>query len=145
MNSALRPFPLVGRILIALIFVLAGISKIGNPAATAGYMTSHGIPLSSLLVYGAIAVELGGGLMLMAGLYARWVAGILFLYTLSLAVIFHPYWAASGSQAALQHAMFFEHLSMMGGMLVVVGFGAGPMSLDALRRRDAAEKVPGWA
>ncbi len=145
MNPVLRPLPLLGRILIALIFVLAGFSKISTTATTAGYMASHGIPAANVLVYGVIAVELVGGLMLMAGLYARWVAGILFLYTLSLAVIFHPYWAAPAAQAVLQHAMFFEHLSMMGGMLFIVAFGAGPLSVDASRQRGAAEWESGFA
>lgn len=140
MNAALRPLPLVGRILLALIFVLAGINKMSTTGATASYMASHGIPLSNILVYGVIGVELVGGLMLMLGLYARCAAGVLCLYTLALAVIFHPFWAVPGAQAALQHAMFFEHLSMMGGMLFVVAFGAGPMSLDAMRRHG----VEGW-
>jgi putative oxidoreductase len=138
MNAALRPLAPIGRILLALIFVLAGIGKISTTAATASYMASHGIPLAHVLVYGVILVELGGGLMLMAGLYARWAAGVLFLYTLALAVIFHPYWAVPAADAQLQHAMFFEHLSMMGGMLFVVALGAGPLSVDAFRRRDAA-------
>jgi len=60
------------------------------------------------------------------------VAFALFFYTLALAVLFHPYWAAAGAAARTQHAFFFGHLAMMGGMLFVVAFGAGPFSLDAL-------------
>ena len=145
MNPILRPLPLLGRILIALVFVFAGISKIGNPAGTVGIMARHGIPLPNLLVYGAIVVELVSGLMLIAGLYARLVAAVLFLYTLLLAMIFHPYWAVPSAQAALQQAIFFEHLSMMGGMLVVAAFGAGPLSLDAWRRRGIEERDVGLA
>lgn len=124
---------------MALIFVLAGISKLSTTAATATYMASHGIPLANVLVYGAIVLELIGGLMLMAGLYVRSVAGLLFLYTLALAVIFHAYWAAPAAAIRVQHGYFFEHLSMMGGMLLVVAFGAGPLSLDALIRRKSED------
>ena len=96
-------------------------------------MRNHGIPYPDILVWGAIALELGGGLMLVAGLYTRSVALALFFYTLSLALIFHPYWTASGSAAARTDASsFFAHLSMMGGMLFVVAFGPGAYSVDAL-------------
>jgi putative oxidoreductase len=72
----------VGRILIALIFVRAGINKIGSIDATAAEMAKSGIPLSNILVFGAIMMELGGGLLLMVGLFARWAALALFFYTL---------------------------------------------------------------
>jgi putative oxidoreductase len=135
MEIALKP-PLlaVGRVLLALIYVLAGIGKIFNTGATASNMGSVGIPYPHVLVYGAIAVELGAGLMLIAGLFARWAAAALFCYTLALALIFHAYWAVAPALARTQHAFFFGHLSMMGGMLFVAVFGAGPWSLDALFR-----------
>jgi len=89
------------------------------------------------LVFGAILMELGGGLLLMVGLFARCAALALFFYTLTLALIFHAYWAVPDAQARLQASFFFGHLSMMGGMLVVVAFGAGAYSLDALVRKKA--------
>jgi putative oxidoreductase len=127
----------VGRILIALIFVRAGINKIGSIDATAAGMAKSGIPLSNILVFGAIMMELAGGLLLMVGLFSRWAALALFFYTLTLALIFHAYWAVPDAQARLQASFFFGHLSMMGGMLVVVAFGAGAYSLDALVRQKA--------
>jgi len=125
----------LGRVLLALIFVRAGINKIGSIDATAAEMASHGIPLSNILVFGAIAMELGVGLLLMVGLFARCAALALFFYTLALALIFHAYWAAPAAQARLQASFFFGHLSIMGGMLMVVAFGAGALSLDAVMRR----------
>jgi len=78
----------------------------------------------------------GGGLLLVAGIYTRWVALALFFYTLSLALIFHAYWNVSDPAAARTDAsFFFGHLSMMGGMLFVVAFGAGKYSVDALMGR----------
>ena len=127
----------VGRILIALIFVRAGINKIGSIDTTAAQMAKSGIPLSNIMVFGAIMMEVGGGLLLMVGLFARWAALALFFYTLTLALIFHAYWSVPDAEARVQAAFFFGHLSMMGGMLVVVAFGAGAYSLDALVRQKA--------
>jgi putative oxidoreductase len=94
------------------------------------------------LVWGAIALELGGGLMLVAGLYARWVALALFFYTFSLAMIFHAYWTVSDPAAARTDASsFFGHLSMMGGMLIVVAFGPGAYSVDALMARPPTGEI----
>jgi len=125
----------LGRVLLALIFVRAGINKLGSIDATAAEMAKGGIPLSNILVYGAILMELGVGLLLMVGLFARCAALALFFYTLVLALIFHAYWAAPAAQTRLQASIFFAHLSMMGGMLMVVAFGAGALSLDAMLRR----------
>ena len=127
---------LVGRILLALIFVLGGLGKIGGFAGTVHEIATHGMPLPPLpplMAIGAIAVELGCGLMLMVGFQTRLAALALFFYTFALAVIFHAYWAVPPAQARMQHTFFFEHLSMMGGMLAVAAFGPGQWSLDALR------------
>ncbi len=132
MHPLLKPLPLLGRILIALIFVLAGISQLGAIAATSANMASHGIPYANDLVWGVVALEIGGGAMLIVGLLARLVALALFFYTLTLAVLFHPYWALTGAAAHAQYNDFYQHLAMMGGMLFIVAFGAGPYSIDAL-------------
>jgi putative oxidoreductase len=132
MHPLLKPLPLLGRILIALIFVSAGISQLGAIDATSANMASHGIPYPHDLVWGVVALELVGGIMLIVGLLARLVSAAFFFYTLTLAVLFHPYWAFTGEAARTQHAFFFGHLAMMGGMLFVVAFGAGPFSIDAL-------------
>jgi putative oxidoreductase len=139
MNAGASALAAVGRILLALIFVRAGINKLGAVAATVANMTNHGVPLPDVLVYGAIALELGGGLMMMAGLFTRWVATAFFLYTLTLAVVFHGYWRVADTAAARTDAsFFFGHLSMMGGMLAFVAFGDGGFSLDALLGRGSA-------
>ena len=121
-----------GRFLLALIFVLAGIAKLGSVDATAAQMASHGIPFAHVSVWGAITLELGGGLMLMTGLFARFTALVLGFYTLALALIFHAYWAVPAAEVRAQHGAFFEHIAMIGGMLYVVAAGAGAYSLDAL-------------
>lgn len=132
MHPMIRPLAVIGRILLVLIFVLAGIGKLGDIGRTTATMASHGIPYPNVLVWGVVALEIGGGLMLMAGFLARLLAAAFVLYTLALAVIFHPYWTFAGEAARTQHGFFYGHLSIMGGMLLIVVFGAGPCSLDAL-------------
>ena len=141
MDAAVAPVSAVGRILIAVIFVRAGINKLGTIAGTSAAMRGHGIPYSDILVWGAVLVELGGGLILMAGFYARWAALALFFYSLALALIFHAYWAAPEATARTEAAFFFGHLAMMGGMLYVLAFGAGPYSIDALMGRWTSAPV----
>ena len=99
------------------------------------------LALRAILVWGAIVVELGVGLCLMAGLFARWAALILAAYTLVLALIFHTYWLAPAAEARFDRIIFFNHLSIIGGMLAIVAFGAGCLSLDALMRRKS-ERLP---
>ena len=141
-NVEISTISALGRLLISLIFIRAGINKLGSIAATVATMRNHGIPYPDILVWGAIALELGGGLMLVAGLYARWVALALFFYTLTLALIFHAYWTVSDPAAArVDASSFFGHLSMMGGMLFVVAFGAGAYSVDALMAQPSTGTV----
>jgi len=70
-NAEVSSISALGRLLIALIFIRGGINKLGSIAATTATMRNHGIPYPDILVWGAMALELGGGLMLVAGLYAR--------------------------------------------------------------------------
>lgn len=132
MHPTLTPLPAIGRVLLAAVFVLSGIGKLGAIAATSAHMAKAGIPYASDLVWGAVALELGGGIMLIVGLLTRLVAFAFFFYVLTLAVLFHPYWTMTGAAAHSQFSTFFEHISIMGGMLFVVAFGAGPYSIDAL-------------
>jgi putative oxidoreductase len=129
--------PALGRILLSLIFVLAGYRKLTTVAATVVQMTHQGIPYPNVLVWGAIAIELGGGLMLIAGLFTRCVAIALAIYIFVLALLFHAYWNVPVAEARNQFNAFFEHLAMIGGMLYVVTFGPGAYSIDALLGRQA--------
>jgi len=145
MHPVLSPLPALGRVLLALIFVLAGIGKLGTIAATSAHMASRGIPYSNDLVWGVVALELGGGILLIVGFLTRLVAAALFFYLIALAVLFHAYWTMTGAQAHAQYNDFFQHLAIMGGMLYVVAFGAGPYSIDSLiwhRERPRAQLQP---
>lgn len=141
MNDAVNPLALVARILLSSIFVVSGAGKLSAIAATSAHMASAGIPYASDLVWGAVALELGGGIFLIFGLLTRLIGLAFFFYTLVLAVMFHAYWTLTGAAAHAQHTAFFEHLTIMGGMLYVVVSGPGAYSVDALlwRRRPALQ------
>ena len=138
MNAVSNPVteygPVAGRILLAYIFVMSGIGKIGGFAGTAGYMASKGMPFAEVLLVGAIVVELVGGIMLIVGWQARWAAAAIFLFLIPTTLIFHAFWAVEAAQVQMQTIQFNKNLAIMGGMLYVVAFGAGPLSLDNRRK-----------
>jgi putative oxidoreductase len=126
---------IVGRFLLALMFVLAGLSKFGNLQGTAAYIASGGLPLGGLLAPVVAATELLLGLALMLGWQARWAALGLALFTFAASLLFHKFWAVPADQAFVQQLMFMKNLAVAGGLLLVFSFGAGPGSLDARARR----------
>ena len=99
MHPTFISLPAIGRVLLALIFVLSGIGKLGAIAATSAHMASAGIPYANDLVWGAVALELGGGILLIVGLLTRLIGLAFFFYTLTLAVMFHAYWTMNGAAA----------------------------------------------
>ncbi len=121
---------LVARILLALMFVSAGFSKIGGFEGTAGYIASKGLPLPQLGAAIAIVVELAGGIMLIVGWKARWAALAIAVFTAAATVIFHNYWAMTGADAFTQRLMFWKNVSVIGGLLAVYAFGPGRWSID---------------
>jgi putative oxidoreductase len=121
----MKIIPLIGRILISAIFINSGISKIGNFEGTLGYMASAGMPLTEILLVAAIIVELAGGLMVLFGFKTRIGAGALFIFLIPTTFIFHLDFADP-----MQMAMFMKNLAIMGGLLMVAYFGAGPIAFD---------------
>ena len=117
---------LAGRVLLATIFVLSGVGKIAAPEATLGYINAVGLPLPQLAFLGAVAVELGGGLLILVGYQTRIAAIALAVFSIVTAVVFH---GAIGDQNQFIH--FLKNIAMAGGLLQVVAFGAGSFSLDA--------------
>ncbi len=121
---------LVGRILLAAIFIKAGWGKIGGWEATAGYMAAKGLPLVPLLLAGTIVLELGGGLMLALGWKARWAALAIFLWLIPVTVIFHAFWGIDAAQVQNQMNHFLKNVAIAGAMLMMFAFGPGAYSLD---------------
>jgi putative oxidoreductase len=132
-NALQNPLSLAGRLLLALLFLPAGISKIGGFAGTAGYIASKGLPMPELGAVIAIVVEVLGGLALIAGFGTRVAALVLAVFTLVATVFFHAYWAVPAEMQMVQQLMFFKNIAVVGGLLVLAAFGAGGWSLDAKR------------
>lgn len=121
---------LVGRILLALIFVISGYGKIGGFEGTAGYIASKGLPLPQVGAAIAVVVELIGGVMLIIGWKARWAALAIAVFTLAAAFFFHAYWELPVDKRMVDYLSFWKNLSIAGGMLMVFAFGPGRYSLD---------------
>lgn len=133
LNSMQNPLSLIGRVLLAIMFLLAGISKVGGFAGTAGYIASKGLPMPDVLTAITIAVEIGCGLALIAGYCTRWAALILAGFTLVASVIFHNYWDLPAAQQMTQQLMFMKNIAITGGLLTLAAWGAGAWSVDAKR------------
>ncbi len=116
---------LIARILLSAIFIWSAINKISNPTGTQQYMTANGLPLVGLLYLATVVVELGGGLSVLLGYKARIGAIALALFLIPATLIFHTNFADQMQQSA-----FMKNLAIMGGLLMLVQYGAGRISLD---------------
>ncbi len=121
---------LVGRIMLAALFIIAGFGKIGGFDATVGYIASKGLPMPQVVAALTIALELGGGILLAVGFKARWVGLALALFTLVAAMIFHNFWAVEAAQKMAQQTNFLKNIAITGGLLMVFAFGPGRLSVD---------------
>jgi putative oxidoreductase len=107
------------RALMALIFIIAGVRKLLAFAGTADYFSHLGLPLPELATALTIALEIGGGLALLFGLYLPVVAAVLGVFTVATAVIGHPFWAAEPAQFNGQLNNFLKNVAMAGGFLLL--------------------------
>ena len=126
---------LVGRILLAVIFITGGVAKLTDPAGSVGYMQSVGIPSAGVLVYIAGVAELLGGLSLVFGFLTRLGALGLVAYLVPVTLYFHRFWELEGMEAQMQQVMFTKNLAIMGGLLALFAFGPGRHSIDDKMRR----------
>ena len=131
--KASAPVVVIARVLLAAMFILAGFSKFGNLQGTAGYIASGGLPLASVLAFLVASLEVVGGLALAIGFQARIAAAALAGFTLLATFLFHNFWAMPAEQAFVQQLMFMKNLAVVGGLLMVFSFGAGPASVDSRR------------
>jgi putative oxidoreductase len=122
--------PLVGRVLIALIFVVYGVIKITSIPGTTGYMTKLGLPSPELFAWLAALIELIGGVLIVIGWQTRKVAWFLVLYVVVATLLGHRFWDAEAAQRGAQMANFFKNVCIMGGLVFLAHFGPGSASLD---------------
>ena len=125
MNDSLS---LLGRVGLSLIFIISGFGKIAAYAGTQQYMQAAGVPGALLPL--VIALELGGGLAVLFGVFTRWAALALAAFSLASAFLFHAHFA---DQA--QAINFWKNVAMTGGFFMLAAHGAGAYSLDAWRAR----------
>jgi putative oxidoreductase len=125
---------LVGRVLLALIFLFSGAGKVMDPAGTLGYMNSAGLPAPQLLLWASVVVEIGAGLALVLGWKARWGAAALVLWMIPVTAVFHNPWAGDPSQAPMQMIHLMKNIAIIGGLLMVLAFGPGGWSADRRAR-----------
>ena len=126
MNDAYNTYvPVVGRLLLALMFILSGFGKLGNIEGTAAFIASGGLPMPTVLAAAVGALELFGGLALDQ---ADTLDPTL---TVAASVVFHAFWAAPAEQQYVAQLLFMKNISVAGGMLLISALGAGPLSIDA--------------
>ncbi len=136
MTSLQNASALIGRVLIAALFIPAGISKIGGFEGTVGYIASVGLPLATAGAIVAIVIEVVAGAALLVGYRTKQAALVLALFTLVATVLFHNFWAMPADQAFMQQLMFMKNIAVVGGLLVVAALGGGAW---AMQRNQAAQ------
>lgn len=121
---------LVARILICIIFLIGGFSKITHFDTTAQFMAAHGVTLVPFFLIAAIVIEIIGGLSILLGWKLRWGAALLFIYLIPVTLIMHDFWYADAASRMEQQINFLKNLAIEGGLLYLVVHGAGSWSVD---------------
>jgi putative oxidoreductase len=124
---------LIGRILLGLVFFIAGIDKIMGLEGTIKYATAAGMPMANIAVYLSIVIEVGMGLLLFVGFKTRWASAVLIVFILVAIFYFHQYWNMEGAARNLNKIMLFKNLALVGGLLMLMVAGPGRYSMDARR------------
>lgn len=121
---------LVGRLLIASLFVMFGYMKLTNFGGTVNYFAKWGFPLPPATAVVSIVFELGFGILLAIGWKARWWAWALAVYTVIAAAVAHRFWTYDAAQVFAQTSFFYKNLAIVGGLLYIAAFGPGALSVD---------------
>jgi len=133
------PIVLLGRFCLTFIFLSSLVNKLTSWGDTTGYMASNGMPVPNVMLAGAVVLLLAGGLSVLLGFKARIGALLLILFLLTATYFFHDFWTLDDpGERRMQMIQFMKNLSMGGAMLMVVGVGAGPWSLDRLLDKNAS-------
>lgn len=127
---------LAGRVGLGVIFLVSGLGKIAGWSGTVAYAGSKGVP--ELLLAGAVALELLGGVSILAGWKTRWGVAALLAFLVPVTVVFHGFWGYQGAEVQPQLIQFLKNLSIAGGLLAVGAAGPGAISVEARSARAAA-------
>jgi putative oxidoreductase len=118
-------FAFFARIFLAVLFVVSGWMKLNGFEGTVGYVASNGLPVPQLFAALTILVELGGGILLILGLFSRLAAFIMAGFTLLTIVIVHHFWTMADAEMQMNQLMAMKNLAIAGGLLMVTAFGPG--------------------
>jgi putative oxidoreductase len=129
--------PFMGRILMSSVFLVFGVLKLTTFGYYVGLASGKGMPIPAASIVAAATLELLGGLAILTGFHVRVVSWILFAYLIPTSILFHNYWALQGALRATMEAHFFKNMAIMGGLLFLATWGAGPYSIDASRASKA--------
>ena len=124
----------IGRILLALIYLIAGSRALVAAAGTAGYFAKLGFPMPEVMAWVAIVIELGGAILLIVGWQTRWAALLLALFTVIAALAAHRFWEFDAALQANEMNHFLKNLAIVGGMIILAATGPGALSVDSRRR-----------
>jgi putative oxidoreductase len=130
MNATQSQMLLVGRILLATVFLVAGIRKLMAVAGSTGYLAKLGFPAPEVLIWVAIAIEIGGAALLILGWQARKVSWLMIIFVAIATLMAHRFWQFDAAQYANQMNHFLKNFAIIGGLLYVVVFGPGALSMD---------------
>ena len=130
MNATSDALSLIGRIFLAVIFLVSGFGKIGGFEGLIGAIASKGLPMPQAFAVATVVIELGAGLMLVFGWKARWAALLLAVFTAIVTFFFHNFWAVPEAQKMMEQITFLKNLALIGGLLLVMAFGPGRLSVD---------------
>ena len=138
---AKRYAPLVGRILMSLIFFISAYGKITAFGPTAANMAARGMPMTDVLLVCAIAIEIVGATLLIIGWKTEWAALALIVFLVPATLYFHNYWTYPPEQVRNQRNHFMKNVTILGALIFVIGMGAGPLSMDNRTRSRERERA----
>ena len=117
--------PLLGRVLISAMFLIAGYNKLMAVAGTAAYFGKLGFPMPEIMVWLTILIEIGGGLLFLIGWKTRWISALLVVFVVIASFMGHRFWVDPGQLNA-----FLKNMAIIGGLLMYLTYGPGSASVD---------------
>jgi putative oxidoreductase len=130
MNAYSDALSLIGRIFLSVLFLVSGFGKIGGFEGLVGAIASKGLPMPQAFAVATIVIELGVALMLVVGWKARWAAFLIAAFTAIVTFFFHNFWAVPEAEKMMEQINFLKNMALIGGLLLVMAFGPGRLSVD---------------
>jgi len=138
-NHLHNALTVAGRVLLASLFIPAGLNKVTNFAGTVEFVSTSGVPFPEVAVGTAALIEIIAGLAVLIGFHVRWAALALGLFTLLASVLFHAYWAATPDQQYVAQLLFFKNIAVIGGLLSLTAAGPGAWSVTSYLKHHHTE------